>query len=79
MILSASDELDKILNRIDNNIRENMIKRMKKLVVTELKLTNFTFKSIMKQIDDRIEKLYSLQSIQKGSRIVSVSILGFQR
>ena len=79
MILSASDELDKILNRIDDNIRENLIKSMKELVVTELKSTKFTFKSIMKQIDDKIEKLYNLQSIDKDSKIVSVRIFFFKK
>ena len=63
LVLSTNNELDKIFNRIENEVREKLISNTKKIVVSNIK-TKHSYYDIMEQIDDSIQKIYSLQSNQ---------------
>ena len=53
MLLSTNDELELILNRIDSEVRENIINILKTLVVSIIKSNNSSYFELMDQIDKK--------------------------
>ena len=71
LVLSTNNELDKIFNRIENEVREKLISSMKKIVVSNIKAKH-SYYDIMEQIGDSIQKIYSLQSNQSDLSLNNV-------
>ena len=61
LILSTNFELDKILNRLEGQARENVIDTMKNFVTSLLKFQHFNSSQIMTEIDSKIAKMYMIQ------------------
>ena len=75
MILSTSNELDRILNRIQNEVRENVIKSMQSLVISFLKANHSSYFDMMDQVNKKISSIYDFQSTEQDLRSKFVIIL----
>ena len=75
MILSTSNELDRILNRIQNEVRENVIKSMQSLVISILKANHSSYFDMMDQVNKKISSIYDFQSTEQNVRSKFVIIL----
>ena len=79
LILSTNYALDKILNEIDGQVRQNIEDSMKNFVSSLLKVQNFNSTKIMAEIDNKIAIMYMNQRFYVKDPYNFVSLLKFKQ
>ena len=78
LVISTNEELEKILNRIDGEARENIISNMRNFVVSVIKTKQSSYENIMEQINNKIDYMYRIQTNELNLRSSIVIDLNLQ-